>query len=100
MGATTPRFAKVRGPRGDVRVNSEKRWLKGTPKTKMPAGEAGTDRKLLVMFQLATARQRRALWGLEKLFITFFFARPEVLANVFAAHLRLVGMFGIFFNIG
>jgi hypothetical protein len=39
------RLAKFNGPRGEVRVNSEKRWLKGTPKTKMPAEVAGMHRK-------------------------------------------------------
>jgi hypothetical protein len=31
MGATTARLAKVKGPLGAVKVNSEKRWLKGAP---------------------------------------------------------------------
>jgi hypothetical protein len=44
MGATMARLAKVSGPLGEVRVNSEKRWLKGTPKTKMPAVQAGMHR--------------------------------------------------------
>jgi hypothetical protein len=44
MGATMARLAKLSGPLGEVRVNSEKRWLKGTPKTKMPAVQAGMHR--------------------------------------------------------
>jgi hypothetical protein len=37
MGATTARLAKVNGPLGAVKVNSEKRWLKWAP------GNAGQD---------------------------------------------------------
>jgi hypothetical protein len=39
------RLAKFSAPLGEVRVNSEKRWLTETPKTKIPADVAGSDRK-------------------------------------------------------
>jgi hypothetical protein len=97
MGATTPRLAKVRGPRGEVRVNSEKRWLKGTPKTKMPAGEAGTDRKLLAVFQLATARQRGGLGVLQEAVVIVVL---RILFIECAYGFRFGGGFDIFFNVG
>ena len=34
------RLAKIKGPRGEVRVNSEKRWLKGTPKKSLRMWQA------------------------------------------------------------
>jgi hypothetical protein len=38
MGATMARLASVSGPRGEVRVNSEKRWLKMRSKNKKACG--------------------------------------------------------------
>jgi len=97
MGATTPRLAKVKGPRGEVRVNSEKRWLKRTPKTKMPAYKAGTDRKLLAMFQLATARQRAALFELQEA-VVIVVLRIRFIECGF--DVRFGRGFGLFFNVG
>lgn len=57
MGATMARLTKVSGPRGEVRVNSEKRWLKGAPETKMPAGEAGVNRNQGCARAVASGRQ-------------------------------------------
>ena len=57
MGATMARFAKVIGPRGEVRVNSEKRWLTETPKTKKPAEKAGFHRNQSCARTVASGRQ-------------------------------------------
>jgi hypothetical protein len=38
MGATMARLASMSGPRGEVRLNSEKRWLKVRSKNKKACG--------------------------------------------------------------
>lgn len=98
MGATTPRLAKVKGPRGEVRVNSEKRWLKGTPKTKMPADEAGTHRKLRVGYQLATVRQIAEICTLERVIFIIEFCSNLVIERPLTQWFGFD--LGLFFNVG